>query len=450
MRSTFPGYFTPTQEEFKELWHDSTFAFDTNVLLDLYRLPEEDRLVFFGALEKLAERIFLPYQVASEYLNKRLEVISVRAKSYQTIKEDSDKLAKLFESVIQQHSLGKGKQIIGAAKEAAQKIASYVDAAVKEEPNLLRSDDVRSKLDTLFEAKIGPRYAEPQLDKIYKDGAGRFERRVPPGYEDRKKPEPERYGDVVIWYQLIDHAKTSKKPLIFVTRDTKEDWWLEHNGDTIGPRPELVQEMMVSAGVRFYMYTTPRFLEFAQQFLDLNLEATKKAASEFEKIEKKDKKAVDASSSPAARWTTSDFHIPWEDRIVTPGWIRPRFQYTPSAQPVVAGWADYDFGFLNKASPSKTEFSLLLPINGYPFDSATGRWKADIVSVETDQLGDLICYVLNFEPEGAPGGIRKLRLNVALSRLQNDSDWRYKRAIINKISSWLGSGQVEGTIADIG
>ncbi len=57
--------------------------------------------------------------------------------------------------------------------------------------------------------------------------------------------------------------------------------------------------MVARTSVDFYMYTTPRFLEFAKQFIGLNFD-TKKAESEFEKIEKLDKQATELSELPAS------------------------------------------------------------------------------------------------------------------------------------------------------
>ncbi len=56
------------------------------------------------------------------------------------------------------------------------------------------------------------------------------------------------------------------KPLLFITDDTKKDWWyLDPNGKLISPRPELIQEMFDKTGVTFYMYTSEQFLETAKK-----------------------------------------------------------------------------------------------------------------------------------------------------------------------------------------
>jgi hypothetical protein len=85
---------------------------------------------------------------------------------------------------------------------------------------------------------------------------------------------------------LIDYARSQKKPMIFVTDDRKEDWWLHHHGKTIGPRPELIQEMYSKTGLHFYMYSTDEFLKYVQTFLELRDQQT--AIEETRKIRLQD------------------------------------------------------------------------------------------------------------------------------------------------------------------
>jgi len=58
MRKLFRGYYTPTEEEFAQLWKDCIFSFDTNILLNIYRYSPEARGRFFEILNKLEERIW--------------------------------------------------------------------------------------------------------------------------------------------------------------------------------------------------------------------------------------------------------------------------------------------------------------------------------------------------------------------------------------------------------
>ena len=44
MRKLFSEYFRPTEVETKQLWAEAVFIFDTNVLLNLYRMSRETSL----------------------------------------------------------------------------------------------------------------------------------------------------------------------------------------------------------------------------------------------------------------------------------------------------------------------------------------------------------------------------------------------------------------------
>ena len=52
------------------------------------------------------------------------------------------------------------------------------------------------------------------------------------------------YGDLILWFQIIDYAKEKKCPIIFVTNDVKEDWWQQEKDDKTKdtPRHELLYE----------------------------------------------------------------------------------------------------------------------------------------------------------------------------------------------------------------
>jgi PIN like domain len=110
-------------------------------------------------------------------------------------------------------------------------------------------------------------FSDAELAEIYVEAEERFRILRPPGFSDAKnKGVPEKYADVVIWFELIEHAKTEKKPLIFVTDDRKEDWWVKKNGKTISPRPELLEEFQKKTNSSMYMYQTEQFIEYALSF----------------------------------------------------------------------------------------------------------------------------------------------------------------------------------------
>jgi predicted nucleic acid-binding protein len=82
MRDLFPGHYQPTPEDFERIWTEGLFVFDTNVLLDIFRYSQETAEQPLSTLEKLRDRVWLPYQAATEYHRKLEKVINDQQKPY--------------------------------------------------------------------------------------------------------------------------------------------------------------------------------------------------------------------------------------------------------------------------------------------------------------------------------------------------------------------------------
>lgn len=87
MKSTFKEYHQFTEQEFKKLWKDCLFVFDTNTLLNMYRYSRETVEIYFKVLNKLKtkKQLWIPYQVGYEFYENRINVISEYEKSYDEI-----------------------------------------------------------------------------------------------------------------------------------------------------------------------------------------------------------------------------------------------------------------------------------------------------------------------------------------------------------------------------
>src|SRR5262245_43837167 len=103
MRNLFPGYYRPTEEEFSALWEECVFAFDANVLLNVYRYTQATRESFLEILSRLKERIWLPHQAAWEYQENRLGVISDQHKPYEDIPKQLSALLSQLRSDYPRH-----------------------------------------------------------------------------------------------------------------------------------------------------------------------------------------------------------------------------------------------------------------------------------------------------------------------------------------------------------
>src|SRR6266567_2622681 len=96
-------------------------------------------------------------------------------------------------------------------------------------------DPVFDAVTELFDGKVGKPYKTEEYKEIYKKGKERYEQKVPPGYMDiaKKSNNNNEFGDLVVWFQILDYAKGEARPIILITDDAKEDWWRDAGGEKI-------------------------------------------------------------------------------------------------------------------------------------------------------------------------------------------------------------------------
>ncbi len=291
MKKIFPGYYRPTEKEFSNLWNSCLFVLDANVLLNLYRYSQETSDELIQILKQISDRLWIPHQAALEYQENRLQTIAKQLEVYDEIQnliEDNKKKIKKRLDYLGKHPYIKADNLMKIMQKACTAIEKNLKKLKQEHPDLLQHDNLRDALGTLLEDKIGLPYSQKKLYVIYNLGKQRYEHKIPPGYEDKHKEGAKKYGDLILWFQIIDKAKKMNKPIILVTDDRKEDWWRRFKNKTIGPRPELINEIFSKAGVSFYLYQTDPFMKNAQKLLEKQVKVNKKAIDEVREIRERD------------------------------------------------------------------------------------------------------------------------------------------------------------------
>jgi len=273
MKKQLPGYYRPTQEEFDSLWENGLIVFDTNVLLDLYRISKKASDELLQTIKQYSRQIWIPNQAESEFQQKRNDVIIEQKEGYADLISYFSRSEGEISTRLQEYSRHPYIEIKKFQEPIQKTLFSVVSDLKKLEenhPDLIFDDPILDELNRLFKGKIGDKYPEARLQEIFIEGKKRFELKIPPGFKDQdkvKNGDNEQFGDLVLWYQIIDKAKSSKKPIILVTSEKKKDWWRKIKGQTIGPKPELIEEMQEKANVQFYMYSSDQFVRFAQERL---------------------------------------------------------------------------------------------------------------------------------------------------------------------------------------
>lgn len=302
MKNLFPEYFVD-KDKINKIWDDCLFVFDANFLCDLYRYSDVTRLNFIEVINKFSERVWLPHRAVEEYLRNRRGVIRKQEELYVEVVSKLNDL---------EGNLNHKKQHPFVNKELHSKFFS-VSEQLKRELEESRAeyvkrindeDDIKDEIINIFDGKIGCGFDEEKLKEIFKEGESRYKEKIPPGYMDKVKDEVKDknehqcltendkksrvYGDLLIWKQIIEKSKQDNKNVIFITNDSKEDWWKLEGPNTLGPRGELIKEFEKETSCFFYMYGPDRFLKFAQEYLDVKV--NKEALEEIQEIKEEDEK----------------------------------------------------------------------------------------------------------------------------------------------------------------
>lgn len=272
------------------------------------------------------------------------------------------------------HSSINPAKLVEGYEQLTKEFLNNLDKLQKKQQDLTDSDPLREKVENLFDGRVGSPPANQEIiDKINEEGEKRFAHKIPPGFEDGGKGKEEadeflwggilykrKYGDLIIWKQILAYAKSSSiKSLVFVTDDNKEDWWQIIDSDgpkTIGPRPELADEILIEAGVEtFYMYNPGGFLKYSKELLhtkvsedtikevrdiSVSRSSAKISASEFRRIAISAEKAV-------YRWVKLRHEVVEYGRYLSPN--------------IIARSVDNKYGFFVKLvrNPNTLEIPLL-------------------------------------------------------------------------------------------
>lgn len=332
MKTEFPGFYRPSPKEFSRLWREGLIVVDTNVLLNVYRFPPDARKDLLKVFEHFSSRLWIPHQVAAEFQRNRVTAIQEQRKSLSALRrlvtEAPGKInAELLRMEIARRTGVDVKEYTEQLRALHAGIDAAIETALAEQQSTSLDDPIRDQLDSLFAGKVGP---APQdqvyLDALYKLGETRYALRRPPGFKDAADKKDlkyvlkgllyqAQYGDFLIWQQLLDHVAANKvKAVLFVTSDTKDDWWQVIDGKTIGPQPELVEEIRRGgvAGL-FWMYEVSSFLKYAQEIggAKINEQSIQEARNverepqDVEQIAFLDENALEAASSGSGDLGTS-------------------------------------------------------------------------------------------------------------------------------------------------
>lgn len=268
-------------EEFAKIVREGnvTLIIDTNVLLNLYRLPSKVVESFILGYRQLTNPKKISWVVKQEYhrneghikddsynsvkqtLSQTITNISAlkdKLKKYQTDLKKADLSSELDDFLEIDGQLTQLEQSLNSDKE------NFDTMIMTNRPQIQKISDFITEIFTTHEEIQKPSY--DVYIKQMVNGYVRAKHHFPPGYEDfqnkyhaKKKNAAEKkgmerfslkpeeltdyLGDYQIWCSILDEG--SRNDVLFVTGDLKSDWWIVPKSKKLEeyqPRNELLME----------------------------------------------------------------------------------------------------------------------------------------------------------------------------------------------------------------
>lgn len=309
-------FYLMTSEREEKLWKNALIVLDTNSICAMYRMTKETQKTMLEILKHLGNRIWIPGHVLYEYKKNRIEVIKEPISRWygnpdffsnnyiQQLQNFVKKIEeqKYYHPYFEEKDLDGFKKSIEDVSGSIQNIRETVSNVFgKRKSEILaqqNSDDILKEIQTL---PSGEEFSYNKKIEIMKEGEWRYKQELPPGYMDfSEKHGIQKYGDLIIWKEILNKAKTDNCSVIFVTNDVKQDWYEEHGKkqNPNCPRHELLLEFIETTGKDIWLYTLDQFVAKLEVYYKDNtslpfytgLEAVKQVLAYSKKLKEHEEK----------------------------------------------------------------------------------------------------------------------------------------------------------------
>ncbi|SFD80871.1 PIN-like domain-containing protein [Streptomyces aidingensis] len=267
----FEAQRTPSDDDYKAVLQQGLVVLDTNVLLDLYRMNCRVREDMLTVLQTLAERLWIPQQVITEFWRNRQseELIAYHDRKADTAKQALRDAFSRANRAIEEWTRNVHadselaaplREKLSGAERIFEELKDMLDSQAAEDSVFgirnTNTDPVITELERLLDGRVGLPFCHKCYTKELDRAKDRASRQIPPGFLDFEsgKKDDEAAGDYFVWRQLLDEAASQRTDVLFVTRDLKDDWWRKASPKAIRmPRVELVNELRDLTGRRLFM-----------------------------------------------------------------------------------------------------------------------------------------------------------------------------------------------------
>ena len=225
MKSKFYGYYMPSKETFDSLWDNALIVLDANILLDFYRLSKSTCDDLFEVLKTLEDRIWIPYQAAYEYHRNIVNVVKSQIKQNDDALQALSSFKKFFDNKRSYPFLT--ESLNKRTAKLTEELETFLQEQKDDLLKIIFEKSVKDDICDFFEGKVGDGFSDEQLKAYYREAEDRYKSNIPPGFKDSEKNGDNKFGDYIIWREIISKASNDNKDILFITDDVKCDWYIE-------------------------------------------------------------------------------------------------------------------------------------------------------------------------------------------------------------------------------
>lgn len=265
---------------------NNLIVIDTNFLLQILELPVDIATKYISALKEIQKNLYIPYLVALEFhLNKS----SKKKNKSRNIKQYISNIENQFEelqNIIFDLELLK----MESSNSELNRMKSNLDLFQKdflEKVNNFVQNEITDKEDKLYKEvlniiskAIGEPYEQDWINSIQEEGALRFQKNLPPGFNDKNKSEVryynglsyhQKFGDLIIWKDILNKSldKSYNDKVIFITNDgeskNKNDLIYKTSNMKVGPNIFLMNELNLLSQKKLYILNNTTFVNMINE-----------------------------------------------------------------------------------------------------------------------------------------------------------------------------------------
>jgi len=254
MKLHFPGFYTYSKQEQKDLIAKSTIVFGASVLLDLLKISYG--MDFLDVISKQIpkERLWLPYDTAWLYHERLATIID---EQIQNVDSAASALNRLKDSFSDN---GQHPYIPDNLKLSFDNTMNQLNNALEKDRTFLlghlNNSYLRKRIDEMFRDRIGDPYEQNQLEQLYIESEERHKQlRHPCIYFSSSKNIRIRHHRLIVWKQIERYAKEQEKPVVMVLNRITPNWFFIYNDAMVRPHQNLINEFIENTHQNIYIIT---------------------------------------------------------------------------------------------------------------------------------------------------------------------------------------------------